>query len=246
MPDKEQNAGDVIEAYRRRRGRLIPMLMGGGAVVLLVVGLFLVVMWITGKNPPQLPSFFASSTPTPTETATPMPPTDTPQPTPSPTITDTPTPSGPISYKVQEGDTLYSIAQKFGIQLDVLLAFNPAVADAGTIQVGQDITVPPPSAEVPTPTALPTNLVPGTRIDYVIRSGDTLQTIASQFNSTAEAIASLNKITNPNDIKIGQKIQVPVNIATPTPTLPPSPTPGPGTGTPGTLTSTPPVTTPTP
>lgn len=232
MPDSEQRPADVIASYRRRRTRTVPLIMGGAAVLLLVAGVFLVVMWITGDHPPQMPGFLASKTPTPTITATPLPPTNTPTASLTPTITDTPTPSGPITYKVVDGDTLFSIAQQFSIDLDVLLAYNPDLQDAGTIFVGEEITIPPPSAEVPTETALPETLIPGSKIEYVVRQGDSLQTIASKFNSTAEAIAKENSITNPNDIQAGQKLVVPVNIATPTPTWTSSPTPGPGTGTP--------------
>jgi LysM repeat protein len=189
-------------------------------------------MWITGDHPPQMPRFLASATATSTNTATPVPPSNTPTASLTPTITETPTPSGPITYKVVDGDTLFSIAQQFAIDLDVLLAYNPDLQDAGTIFVGEEIIIPPPSAEVPTETAFPSTLIPGTKIEYVVRQGETLQSIASKFNSTAEAIAKENDITNQNDIQAGQKLIVPVNIATPTPTWTSSPTPGPGTGTP--------------
>jgi LysM repeat protein len=232
MPDSEQNPADVIASYRRRRTRTVPLIMGGTAVVLLVAGVFLVVMWITGDHPPQMPAFLASKTPTPTDTATPLPPTDTPTVSLTPTITDTPTPSGPVTYKVVEGDTLFSIAQQFAIDLDVLLAYNPDLQDAGTIFVGEEITIPPPSAELPTETALPSTLIPGSKIEYIVRQGDSLQTIASKFNSTAEAIAQENDITDPNAIQAGTKLIVPVNIATPTPTWTISPTPAPGTASP--------------
>jgi LysM repeat protein len=231
MRDSEHRPADVIASYRRRRTRTVPLLMGGAAVVLLVAGLFLVVMWITGDNPPQMPAFLASKTPTPTDTGTPLPPSNTPTASLTPTITETPTPSGPITYKVQNGDTLFSIAQQFAIDLDVLLAFNPDVQDAGTIFVGEDITIPPPFAELPTETPLPSTLIPGSKIEYVIRQGDSLQTIASKFNSTAEAIAKENKITDPNAIQAGQKLVIPVNIATPTPSPTMTPTPLPGTST---------------
>ena len=178
-----------------------------------------------------MPGFLASDTPTATNTATPLPPTNTPTISLTPTITDTPTPSGPITYKVVDGDTLFSIAQQFSIDLDILLAYNPDLQDAGTIFVGEEITIPPPSAEIPTDTPFPSTLIPGSKIEYVVRQGDSLQTIASKFNSTAEAIAKENDITDPNSIQAGQKIVVPVNIATPTPTWTNSPTPAPGTGT---------------
>jgi LysM repeat protein len=228
MSQSEQRPADVIQAYRRRRNRLVPLFLGGAAGLLLIAGLVLVVMWISGDHPPQMPAFLASKSPTPTVTDTPKPPTNTPTITLTPTITDTPTPSGPQAYKVEQGDTLFSIAQKFNIDLDILLAYNPDLSDAATILVGQEIIIPPPSAELPTTTALP-SLSAGSRIEYIVRQGDSLQSIASKFNSTAEAIAQLNKITNPNAIQAGQKLIVPVNIATPTPTWTSSPTAGPGT-----------------
>lgn len=229
MSQSEQRPADVIQAYRRRRNRLVPLFLGGAAGLLLIAGLVLVVMWISGDHPPQLPAFLASKTPTPTITNSPLPPTNTSTMTLTPTITDTPTPSGPQVYKVEQGDTLSSIAQKFNIDLDILLAYNPDLTDAATILVGQEIIIPPPSAELPTTTALPSTMIAGSRIEYVVRQGDSLQSIASKFNSTAEAIALLNKITDPNAIQAGQKLLVPVNIATPTPTWTSSPTAGPGT-----------------
>ncbi|MEJ2607536.1 MAG: LysM domain-containing protein, partial [Anaerolineales bacterium] len=74
-----------------------------------------------------------------------------------------------------------------------------------------------------TNTPLPENLLPGQKIEYRVQPNDTLESIAAQFNSTAEAIAEANDIEDPNDIGVGQIILVPVNIATPTPTLSPAP-----------------------
>ncbi|MGH2607202.1 MAG: hypothetical protein ACRDG5_11490, partial [Anaerolineales bacterium] len=84
MPENEHNAANVIASYRRRRERTIPLVLGGLAVVLLVVGLFLVVVWLTGDNPPRLPALFASATPTPSVTPTPVPATATSSDTPTP------------------------------------------------------------------------------------------------------------------------------------------------------------------
>ncbi len=232
MSDKNYNAADVIDKYRRRRERMVPLLLGGAAVLLLVIGLVLVVLWVTGDNPPALPAAFASDTPTPTETATPLPPTATATVTNTPTVTLTPTASGPQTYIVQEGDTLVSIGEEFGVELDLLLAYNPDLADGGTIFVSQEITVPPPDAERPTTTPLPDNLLPGSEIEYVVRAGDTLASIAAEFLSTVEAIIEENELENPNDIRIGDRLIVPVNLVTPAPTDTPDPNPPTATSTP--------------
>ena len=85
---------------------------------------------------------------------------------------------------------------------------------------------------LPTSTPIPANLPRGTKVDYIVQSGDTLAGIASLFNSTEEDIIKENNITDPNAIQVGQLLIVPVNMVTPTPTRPPTSTPitpGPGT-----------------
>ncbi len=225
MSEQEPNVADVILAYRRRRDRLMPLVVGGLAVVLLVVGVFMVVLWLTGDNPPSLPSFLASKTPTATETSTPLPATETPTITLTLPPSDTPTPTGPLTYTVELGDTLEKIAEEFGLDgITLLMAVNN-IDDPDAIFVGQNLLIPSSEDVLPTNTPLPENLLPGQRIEYRVQPNDSLESIAAQFNSTAEAIAEANDIEDPNDIGIGQIILVPVNIATPTPTA----TPGLGT-----------------
>ncbi len=225
MPEPEPDVADVIMAYRRRRERLVPLILGGLAVVLLVVGIFMVVLWLTGDNPPALPGFLASKTPTPTETSTALPATDTPTITLTLPPSDTPTPTGPLSYTVELGDSLWTIAEQFGLDgISLLMAVNN-IDDPDAIFVGQVLIIPGAEDVLPTNTPLPENLLPGQKIEYRVQPNDTLESIAAQFNSTAEAIAEANDIEDPNDIGVGQIILVPVNIATPTPTL----SPGPGT-----------------
>ena len=97
MTEDDRSAAEVIDAYRRRRERMVPFLLGALAVVLLVVGLFLVVIWFTGDSPPSLPALFRSDTETPEPTSTPQPPTITLEPSLTPEPSETPTPTGPIT-----------------------------------------------------------------------------------------------------------------------------------------------------
>ncbi len=45
---------------------------------------------------------------------------------------------------------------------------------------------------------------------YEVQRGETLQAIASRFETTKERLASLNEIRNPDDIKAGQRISIPM------------------------------------
>ncbi len=50
---------------------------------------------------------------------------------------------------------------------------------------------------------------------YVVQRGDTLSAIARRYNTTIDAIASLNNIQNPNLIHQGQELKMPYSSAAP-------------------------------
>jgi LysM repeat protein len=82
----------------------------------------------------------------PPATEPPAPPTDTPAPalptdTPAPGVTPTPSSLGQ-TYTVQAGDIPETIAAKFGITIDALLAANPGI-DPTNLQIGQVLVIPP-------------------------------------------------------------------------------------------------------
>lgn len=228
MTETDHSASEVIDAYRKRRERTIPLLLGGVAVVLLAVGLFLVVLWLTGDGSPTLPALFASRTPTPSTTPSPTM-TLTPTITLTPAPTETGTPAGPVTYVVEAGDTLSSIAEQFGVEVLLIMSFN-GLASADQIFVGQTLLIPPVGSVLPTGTPIALTLVPGSRIEHVVRPGDNLVLIASLYNSTAEAIAALNNMAVTDTLFVGRTLIVPVGIATPT--ITPSPNPFTPTATP--------------
>jgi len=222
MTEDDRSAAEVIDAYRRRRGRMVPFLLGAVAVVLLVVGLFLVVIWFTGDSPPALPAFLRSDTATPEPTITPQPATATLEPSLTPEPSETPLPEGPITYLVEEGDSLASIGEQFGVTADQLIAANNLV-DPSNIGVGSQLIIPDPESILPTETPLPENLVPGSTIDYVVKTGDTFQSIAERFNSTVESIAEANDHDPTEVLFVGHVLIISVNIVTPEPTHTPFP-----------------------
>lgn len=203
---------------RARSVRLSPALLAGAAGLAGLVLCGGVIVFFTAGPGKTL---FRTPTPTSTLTPTPLPATPTPEFTETPLFTETPSatpgPPQPITYTVKEGDTLFSIAQQFNVDLLMLMSFNN-ISDASLLSVSSVLTIPVGTVELPTATGIPTGLPRGTRIQYVVQPGDTLQTIAAQFNSTAEDIAKTNKITDANSIQVGQVLEVRVNIATPTPT----------------------------
>jgi len=226
------STSDVINSFRKRRQQRGPFLVYG-AIGLGILGLILLIVWLTSGSNAPLGGLFATDTPTPTLTFTP---TNTSTPTASPTITETPTvtftatPSGPFPYVIVEGDTLDGISQKFNLGDDGILLIldqNPSIINEfnGVIFVGQTILIPPPGTTRPTSTPIPANLGKGTLIEYRVLPGDTLAGIAARFNSLEQNIVDENKLDNANALQVGQILQIPVNLVTSTPTLPPTSTP---------------------
>lgn len=226
---EKKSPQSVIDSYRKRQ-QMMPYITWGLAGLLVLMGIILIFLWVSGGNTPQI-ALFSSPTPTATSTLTPspVPPTATVTMTPTETETPTPTltftPSGPFEYTVQSGDTCFDLAVKYEVDLLVLLALNNFPAGQCPIREGDKILIPAPNQQLPTETPLPTGLPRGTRIEYVVKTGDTLDFIASIFNSTVDDIMQQNKITDKNLISAGQVLIVRVNLVTPTPTRPPTLTP---------------------
>jgi LysM repeat protein len=233
MTDKDkESAQDVIESYRKRQkqAQKAPIMLGVAAG-LLVVGAAALIFWLIGPGLPQM-SFMATETPTPTVTFTPTStststpnPTETPTSTPTPTETLTPTPSGPFVYEVLEGDSLFTIAEKFKVDLLVLIAINNLDGTNPIIRVGDKLTIPGPDTQLPTSSPIPLSMRRGTLVEYTVQTGDTLAIIADKFNSILEEIVKENKLSDPNAIFVGQKLNIPVNLVTPIPTSTPGPSP---------------------
>ena len=120
------------------------------------------------------------------------------------------TDGGYFVYIVARGETLRSLASRFGTTVDALLAANPEISNANLIYEGQRIKVyvsaPPPTQPPPPP--------PGGQT-YYVQKGDTLRKIASKFSTTVNEILRVNpQISNPNVIYVGQAISIPSGVST--------------------------------
>lgn len=228
---------DVINKFQKRQQRAPrSFVLGAIALVLIFAGSVVLFQWYQNPDAAIFAMFGPTETPTPTNTPepptatptnTPEPPTPTPTATDTPTITPTPTISGPFIYTVQEGDTLFSIAEQFGVDVLRLMEVNGLESEA--IFISQQLLIPDPNEPTPTRTPIPAGLPPGFIIEYRIQPNDTLSSIAAVFNSTVEAILEENEdLTNENSIFIGQVINIPVNLVTPTPTSTQGPISTPG------------------
>ena len=115
-------------------------------------------------------------------------------------------------YVVQAGDTLSSIAWRFGVTVDGMLVAN-GLTDADLILTGQQLAIPiASSADEPgvTPGENETaSSSPAFSQVYVVQPGDTLFAIATQFGLTVSEVMLDNGITDPDWLSVGQLLSIP-------------------------------------
>lgn len=110
------------------------------------------------------------------------------------------TPVESNTYTVKAGDSLWSIANKYGITVNELKRLNNLTSD--NLTIGQALRVP--SSE----TGTTTGGTPTTSNTYTVKSGDSLWKIANQYNVTVNAIKTLNGLTS-DSLTIGQQLLIP-------------------------------------
>jgi LysM repeat protein len=127
-----------------------------------------------------------------------------PEPTAAPTEEATPAETEPPTeqtYVVMPGDTLFSIAQYYGVSIEDLAARN-GIVNVNVLDVGQQLIIPGEGA------APPEAPVSGEQT-YIVQAGDNLFRIALRYNMSFETVAAYNNIPWPYRVYVGQEIKIP-------------------------------------
>jgi LysM repeat protein len=106
---------------------------------------------------------------------------------------------GSNTYMVQPGDTLGRIAGKTGVSVETLARAN-GITNPNLLYVGTQLQLTVPEHSFTPDT--------GEGTTYVVQSGDTLGGIAHRYSTTVNSLVELNRITNPNLIRIGATLVI--------------------------------------
>jgi len=132
-------------------------------------------------------------------------PTHTPEtpPTAMPEPAFSPTPrTGESEYVVKDGDTLSSIADKFGISMASIQLDND-MGESQVVQLGQKLKIPAGKQ------------FPDENVYWfvtIIQPGDTLTGLSSRYGVSVNDLMRVNKLDNAANIRIGQPLIVPVTL----------------------------------
>lgn len=105
-------------------------------------------------------------------------------------------------HTVQRGDTIAGIAARYGIRTADLVAWNGLVD--GKIYATTRLVLFNPGT---LPAVGGTTSTPGSV--HVVQAGQTLSSIASRHGVSASSIAKANGISDPNRVRVGQKLTIP-------------------------------------
>lgn len=99
-----------------------------------------------------------------------------------------------ITYTIKEGDTLYSISDKYGVSIEHICSYN-GIENANLIYVGQQIIIP----------------VIKTVYVCTVQEGDTLCELCSKIYNCDDfdivlKVATVNDLKDPNHISTGTKL----------------------------------------
>jgi murein DD-endopeptidase MepM/ murein hydrolase activator NlpD len=126
-------------------------------------------------------------------------------------------------YVVKKGDTLWSIAQKYNLSVDLIFATNN-IANSELISIGQEMKIPSHKNAV-----AETNIVNQAVVDkknnninnnvsqpenakpivYTVKVGDNLWNISRKYGVSVEVIISVNNLRDKDLLSLGQKLKIP-------------------------------------
>ncbi len=126
-------------------------------------------------------------------------------------------------HEVQSGETLIYIASYYGAAVDEIMEANELDENSARMLLpGQKLLIP---STGPVGGPAPNAAAPPPQVVHEVKSGETLISIAIDYDTTVEAILDANDLDSPDLIYEGQQLLVPLMPPTATPTLTPTPTP---------------------
>lgn len=94
------------------------------------------------------------------------------------------------TYTIKAGDTLYAIANTYGVSVNDIKSANNLTSN--TLSIGQILTIPNKTQYQV----------------YNVQKGDTLYAIANKYGVTVDKLKDINNL-NTNILSIGQKLLIP-------------------------------------
>ncbi len=106
--------------------------------------------------------------------------------------------------KVRPGETLSEIAKKYNVSVSSLMRIN-GISDPNSLYIGQKIYLPDDIKEKTT----------SNKSKHIVIAGESISTISKFYKVKEKDLINLNKLTNPNQLFVGQTLDLPIDAKEP-------------------------------
>lgn len=138
-----------------------------------------------------------------------------------------------VKYKIKKGDTIWDIAADYNVSVESILKYN-GLDENSILDIGKEIIIPnvvkvvkpapakpaekepEPSPEESSKPETPvqdstelSNIYEHNKDIYVVKEGDTIDSIAEDFGVAADEIIKENGFSSDSELQIGQEIKIP-------------------------------------
>ncbi|QSB26067.1 LysM peptidoglycan-binding domain-containing protein [Flavobacterium sp. CLA17] len=107
-----------------------------------------------------------------------------------------------ITHIVGPKETLFGLSKQYNVSVEALQNANPILA--GGLQIGQELSIPQHTANLPK-----TEISASSKVTHEVVAKESLFSIARQYNVSVQDLENLNKELLQNGLQIGQTISIP-------------------------------------
>lgn len=123
-------------------------------------------------------------------------------------------------HTVQAGDTLYSVSQRYHVNVELLMRVN-RIRNPYNLRIGTRLCIPGPIEAAPAPlpevepdqpqdgASCPDTAPAPCQMIHIVEEGDTLYLISQRYKVTLENLMKANSHIDPYNMKIGMEICIP-------------------------------------
>lgn len=103
---------------------------------------------------------------------------------------------------VKQGDSLYSISQKYGVPLQTVIEANPQISNPNVLAIGEKVKIPKAPVSVPDNSEV--------YYKHTVKQGDTLWKLSKAWGVSLKDMVEANpQLKNPNALMTGEVVNIP-------------------------------------
>lgn len=122
-------------------------------------------------------------------------------------VTNPPRRGAGTTHKVRKGESLYQIAETYGVSRDDIASWNPSLVKKGTVYAGTQLKIFGQNTAKGSASASAQGEGKSAKT-YKIRKGDTLAAISRKFGVSISHLQKINKNIDGTDLQIGQNLKI--------------------------------------